>query len=305
MSTDNLVPTQIAQIIQNKRQALMEERNRKAEAEKREREETEAIGRAKHAEYIQAALLKVPEYLHQYLVPSSEEPDYYRLGKDWERPDDWLYFQVPGLAKFLFAPKAKGEARKFQVAEPYKQEHNYDGDVIYVEPSLKFDPHDHYNWTNDVEYALGCAQAQMQKYQEYLGSWEAAQEEIAREAEQHKVMIQDQEVRGAEKAARRAHEEAQEKAEEQTLFDAIKGDAIALNLLKAFVLLRDERSHFESQLEHANDSLYFADERASRQIERLHREAAEAERRAESERSRLQDDLDDAEKKLKKAERGW
>lgn len=283
MSTNNQVPSTIAEIIESKRQTLLEERRQKEEKDRREREEVEAIGRAKYDEYIQASLQKVPEYLRQYVAPTEEVPDFYRIGEGWDKPDDWLYFQVPGLVKILFAPLAKGDAWKWQNARPFDQSYDYDGNPNYKEPSLDFAGHQ-YGWTDDVEYALGCAHAQMQKYQEFLAEWVTKQEEIAREAEQRKVLIQDQEVRGAEKAARREQEQAKEKAEEQALFDAIKDDPVALNMLKTFVLIHEERGSFRDQLENADWALYNMEERHARRAEELRRQADEIERRAEDEK---------------------
>jgi hypothetical protein len=303
MSTNNQTPTDILDIIERKRAALLEERRQKEVAEKRERQEAEDLGRAKYGEYIQAALLQVPEYLRQYVVPGNEEPDFYRIGKSWERPNSWLYFAIPGLAKILFAPNAKESPWKYQTASPYEQRYSYDGDTIHIEPSLSFSD-SQYGWTDDLDYALGCAHAELQKYQKYVEEYAAEREEIAREAEQREADSAEKEARNQEAQALRELEQQQEQAEEQALFEAIKSDPIALNMLKAFVLLRDERSHFESRLESADEAIYSVENRWSRRAEELRRQADEADRRAEDDRRRLQDDLDDAEAKLKKAERG-
>ena len=303
MSTDQ-VPSNIAEIIEKKRQALLAEHQAKEEKEKRERDEAEAIGKAKYDEYFQASLLKVPEYLRQYVMPGNDEPDYYRIGNRWETPNDWFYFEIPGLAKILFAPNAKGEAWKYQTASPYEQRYGYNGETIYVEPSLSFSDRQ-YGWTDDLDYALGCAHAELQEYQKYVEEYAAMQDEIAKLAEERQASVEAKEARDQERQARQELEKQQEQAEEQTLFDAIKNDAVAMNLLKAFVLLRDERSSFEQRLEDADSSLYNMEERHSRRASQLRHQADEAERRAEDERRRLQDDLDDAEAKLKKAERGW
>ena len=76
-------------------------------------------------------------------------------------------------------------------------------------------------------------------------------------------------------------------------------------MLKAFVFLRDERSTFEQRLQDADETMSSIENRWSNRAEELRRQADDADRRAEDERRRLQDDLDDAEAKLKKAERGW
>lgn len=287
MSTENQVPSFIEDIIEQKRQVLLAERQQKAEAEKREREQAEAIGKAKHDEYIQAALLKVPEYLRQYVVFDDDPPDFYRIGKGWDTPNDWLYFEVPGLAKILFAPNAKDDPWKNQIASPYQENFDIDGYPVYTEPTLDFSERSG-GWTDDLAYALGCAHAGLQKYQKYVEEYAAKKE------------LRDQEAQ-----LRRELEQQKEQTEEESLFDVIKNDPIAIHMLKAFVLLRDERSHFEERLYNADEALYSIENRWSRRAEELRRQADEAERRAEDDRRRLQDDLDDAEAKLKKTERGW
>jgi len=304
MSANNQVPSEIAEIIEAKRQLLLEERRQKEEKEQRERQEFEAVGRTRYDEYIQSSMLKVPEYLRQYVVPTEEVPDFYRIGKGWNTPNDWLYFQVPGLAKILFAPNAKDEAWKYQTAHPYEQRYGYDGDVINVEPSLNFSD-GQYDWTDDLDYALGCAHAELQRHQKHLEEYAAKQDEISEETKQRAVLAKAREAKDAFEAAQLEQEQAKEKAEEQALFDVIKDDPVAVHMLKAFVLLRDERSSFREQLENADWAMYNMEERHARRAEELRRQANEIERNAEYERSRLQGDLDDAEAKLKKEKRGW
>lgn len=302
MNTETKVPDDIAQIIEHKRQELLAARQQKEEAEKREREEAEAAGRTKQIEYIKEALDKVPEYLHEYIVPSDEEPDFYRIGKGWEKPSNWLYFKIPGLARILFNPNAKESPWKYQTASPYEERWDYDGDRIHVEPSLSFSDRS-YGWTDDLDYALGCAHAELQKYQKYVEEYAAKQEEIAEATTQRESLAQARQAREAEVATKLEAEQAKEQAEEQALFDAIKDDPIAIHMLKAFVLLRDERSTFEQRLYEADETMYSIENRWSRRAEELRRQADEAQRRAEDERARIQSDLDDAEDKLKKAEK--
>lgn len=106
---------------------------------------------------------------------------------------------------------------------------------------------------------------------------------------------------------RKAEEAAIEKsrlAEETALLNSIKDDPIAIHLLKAFVLLREERGAFERRIEEMDDQMYGMEDRWSRKAADLRRQADDVERRARDEQSRLQNDLDDAEAKLRKAQRG-
>jgi hypothetical protein len=94
-------------------------------------------------------------------------------------------------------------------------------------------------------------------------------------------------------------------AEETALFNAIKDDPIAIHMLKAFVLLCDERNAFEQRINEMDEFMFGIEERWSRRAADLRRQAEDIERRAQDEQYRLQSDLDDAESKLKKAQRGW
>ena len=114
--------------------------------------------------------------------------------------------------------------------------------------------------------------------------------------------------REEEADARRAAEREQEKSEERELFNLFKDDAVAINLMKAFMMINQERSMFEAQINDANETMYSIEERWTRRAEDLRRQANDAQRRADEERDRvssLQSDLDDAENKLKKTQRGW
>jgi hypothetical protein len=146
------------------------------------------------------------------------------------------------------------------------------------------------------------AHREMQNYQSDMERHAARKEELAKLREQHQ---QDDEAYGERVAEQFEAERQRQKSEEQALFDAIKSDAIAVNLLKAFVLLRDERSHFETRLQEADETMYSIEDRWTRKATELRRQADEFQRRAEDERHRLESDLDDAEAKLKKVERGW
>jgi hypothetical protein len=298
------VPAEIATIIESKRQALLKERQEKAESEKREREEAEAVGKVKYDEYIQAALTKVPEFLHQYLSGTDDQPDYYRIGKGWETPRDWLHFEIPGLAQIMFAPNAKQSPWKYQTASPYDSHYSYDGETTYSEPSLSFSD-SQYGWMDDLDYALAGAEAELKKYQKYLEEWTVKQAEIAKASDLRRHEAELRERRDAEAAAQREVETAREKMEEQALFDVIKNDPVVMHLVKAFILVMDERRDFNAQLEGANESAYFMEERYSNRLAELRQQNEAAERNAQYEKDRLQSDLDDAESKLKKAERGW
>jgi hypothetical protein len=157
----------------------------------------------------------------------------------------------------------------------------------------------------DLDYVLYEAQAQMEQYRQYLDEYARQHEEIVRRWEKAQ---QDQAERDAQDnvaAIRDELKHQEEQREEQVLLDILQHDPVAMAMLKAFVLIHQERSSLTAQIDDANNSLYSMEEHWSRKAVELRRQAEEAQRHAEEERWRLQSDLDDAESKLKKAQRGW
>lgn len=295
MNDKSVVPEFIASLIDQKRQALEEERRQKEEAEQREQEQQEAQGKAKYQEFLEESLLKVPEWIRTYVALS--DVNYVRIGKGWDRVENLdLFFSIPGLAAIAFDPqKANWRAMRANWSPSWDEE-----------PRLEFTNNSY--WRSDLEYTLIEAHQAQEEYNQYLHQYAEQREERARRAEKYLQEEAQQAAREGEAQIQKELEQAQEKAEEQALFDAIKHDDIAIHLLKAFVLLRDERSGFEQRIYEMDETMYSIENRWSRRAEELHRQADEAQRRAEDERSRLQSDLEDAEAELKKAQRsqrGW
>jgi hypothetical protein len=306
MST-NQVPSNIAEIIEQKRAAVKEAQRHKEEAERLEAEALTAKGKAIYEEFIQQALSEVPDFMRPYYVTPSpaDEPDYGRLANGW---DDLRYtqllFSVPGLSKIKLSSRDK----TWKCEYAYESKQYWDGEEhIWTEPAINF-PRDH-GWDKDLEYTLALAHKQMVEYQRFVEEYEAGEKERAEQWKKEQEKRQEEKARmEANFAAGQREKQAAEQAERDeanALFDAIKDDPIAVHMLKAFVFLRDERSTFEQRLEQADEAIYSIENRWSNRAAELRRQADEADRRAEDERRRLQDDLDDAEKKLKKAERGW
>ena len=295
---NNQIPPIIADIIENKRQMLEEEQYQKQQEEQHKIEQWQIDGKNKFDEFIAEALLLVPEWLRPYV--NVDDVDYERIGKGWQSVKSIdLYFSVPGLAMIVFDP----EKKLFRVPHAHWHE-EWDGSV--EKPTWNFNGS--YNMSDPGE-VLVEAQTQMQIYQDFLEKHQVSLKEQIQKREKYEQEEVERELRSVEAGHQRQLKEIAQKSEEQALFDAIKNDPIAIHLLKAFVLLRDERSHFEQRLEEANDSLYSMEDRWSRRAEELRRQADDAQRRADDEKYRLQSDLDEAEAKLKKskqqAERGW
>lgn len=132
-----------------------------------------------------------------------------------------------------------------------------------------------------------------------------AAKDCAREKEERQIQLDKDTIRYLKKQERQQQEKSLQVAEEEALFNALIKDPVAIHMLKAFVLLRDERSMFEQRIEEMDGEMMSMEDRWSRKASDLRRQADEAERRARDEQSRLQNDLDDAESKLKKVQRGY
>jgi hypothetical protein len=296
MTTNTSIPADVLQMIESKKEQLRAEQAAKAEAAKREQDELLAKGSDLYFEYRAQAIEKLPEGIRFYVRPARLSIDnYVRMGKGWDQLNKYRFtIDIPGLATIEY--DANDMTYRTAIAEW--------NDSADDEPWFS----DNGSWKKELDYVLCQAERQMLEHRENLVKWEAAKEEALHRYNQQEASDQETEARRAEMILARDARDAQEKAEELALFDAIKEDAVALNMLKAFVLLRDERSHFEQRLSDADETMYSMENRWSRRAAELRNQAEDAERRAQDEKSRLQSDLDDAEDKLKKAERaarGW
>jgi hypothetical protein len=287
------VPFNVSEIIAHKRQAMLEEQMQKEEAEKRERKDFEMQGQIKFNEYLKASLLNTPEWIHTYIDPTFSDLDFERIGRGYEHAERALFFSIPGLAEIAFNPKTnQWRAQDANWASSWDEK-----------PQLQFTNASY--WRSDIELVLTEAQTAQKEYDAYLLQYAERQEERARQAEKDLQDRAEQEARDQVTAIRYELKHQEELREEQVLLDTLQHDPVAMAMLKAFVLIYQERSSFTSQIEDANNSLYSMEECWSRKAADLRRQADDADRKAEDERSRLQGDLDDAEARLKKATRGW
>lgn len=293
MNTTISIPADVLKLIEGKKQQLRAEQAAKEEAAKREQDELFAKGSQIYMEHRAQAIEKLPEWVREYVRPALLSIDnYVRIGQGWDQLKKYyLTIDIPGLATIdhdtsdMTYRTGTAEWNGTAEDEPWFSESG--------------------GWKKDLDYVLCMAEKQMQKHQENLVKWEAAKEEASRRYNEQEAFEQGADERRQELEKERELKAAREQREELYTFDVLKNDAVALHLVKAFLLIQNERSHFEQRLQDADETLYSIETRWSRRAEELRRQADEAERRAADERSRLQDDLDDAEAKLKKAQRGW
>lgn len=289
----NQIPEEVITLIGAYEEAQRIEKENQEREQLRKTEEINVKGKAIADQWIDAAFQRIPEWLHQYYASEANALDYHRIvdGRESEK-DLCLTFKVPGLAQIQFKgdqwrSEFCGWNRGYEDSEPY---------IHFGRDSY---------WRSSFEATLVVAKRVMEEHQNNLTQYEAEQARYFKRASE--------EAQLEEKIEKKIQEEkeqkrAAEQAEEDALLQVLKNDPVAIHMLKAFVLLRDERSTFEQRLDEMGEEMYSIENHYSRKAADLRRQADEAERRAREEESRLrsvQNDLDDAEEKLKKAQRGW
>ena len=251
-----------------------------------------AIGKEKFAEWLPTILTRFPAWLLDYRTETADMDDvYYRMGqKGW----GWSYpfvFDIPGLARISY--DLDREYWVSVVAWQYDTE-----EPTFISASGA-------RTSKDLDAILLEARHQFIKYDKLMEDWNASIEQ--RKADQAERERQEQEAqeREALRTQVRQEREGKQRAEEAVLLDAIQNDPIMLVFLKAMVMIRDEKREFVDQLNDAYEAANFREERYQERLIQYRDRADEAERQAADERRRLEGERDEAEKKLKKAERGW
>lgn len=293
MNEELKVPTEIAAIIEQKRQAMQAKQEEEERIALEKRNALITVGRTQLRLIIAERLKLVPEWLQKYDATEStfDDDNLVKIGEGYKKFDVlWMQFHIPGLAPIQF-----NGIDNWRSAEAYMKRREYGPNV----PGLEFTNGCY--WRSDLEFTLSEAQDKLKRFAEMQNEYQEKNASELGYAEQSAR-------REEEVAARRAAEQVVKETEERELFNVFKDDPVAINLMKAFLMINQERSTFNARIEDANETMYSMEERWSRRAEELRRQADEAQRRADEERDRassLQYDLDDAESKLKKSQRGW
>jgi hypothetical protein len=283
-------PQEIIALIQ-----CAEEEEEKQQAEAEALETTKAVEVRKEREAETTLLLDkvkhlIPDVLFPYLVFGERTG-----GRNEAWYEKTLEFQVPGLAPiamvFTGVIRDDEEPKLAHWIVAGVSESDWDEDADLCKKAV---------FSLDNNHADG-APAKETNIRKVL--WVAKKSFEDKESRQ--IELDQAIVRKHKRNEMRAQKEAKKISEEQALFDAIKNDPVAVHMLKAFILLRDERSAFEQRLEEMGDEMYGMENRWSYKAAELRRQADDAQRRANDELRRLENDLDDAESKLKKVQRGW
>jgi hypothetical protein len=287
---NNQIPEDVVTLINAYEEAQRIERETKECEQQRLTEEVNAKGKAIVDEWIEKAFQNIPAWLRQYFISEATNLDYARVVNGWDHEKELtLTFKIPGLAQIQFRDnqwqsETNGWNRGYEDAEPY---------IHFGRDSY---------WRSSLDATLVAAKRVMEDHQSNLVQYEAEQARFFKRANEQAQMEERVEQRIREE---KEIKQAAEQAEEQALFEALKNDPVAIHMLKAYVLLRDERSTFEQRLDEMGEEMYSIENHYSRKAADLRRQAEDLERKARDEQSRLQSDLDDAEAELKKMKRGW
>jgi len=282
------IPTNVADLIVCKNRDMQNERLAKEQQAREEKKVYIDTGRRILREKIAKTLLSAPEWIREYDRTEIEFDDDYleRIGRGWDNLSDLLLrFSIPGLSLIL---------------------HNIDGfwKCASVRGDEEVDPYLDFGntvWHRDLEEVLVYAKSEMILFEQKLIQHNKFMQTLQAAEENYE---QDEQ----EAALRNQQSMQQERAETELLFAELKNDPVAILLMKAFLQIRQERSMFEKLLDDADEILISREERSSRKAEELRRQAVNAERKAEEERSRvtdLEDDLSSIKKKLDRVERGF
>lgn len=295
--TNEVIPFEVLAIIaaEEKRRA-----DEKAEQELQveiKRQEYIERGRALFDEWTIKRKEYLPPWALEYVSVSCDEEALEHAGK-YDRRDDGIeaYFGllIPGLApiKMVLTNSSGQKIAEFIVPSQRRDEFN-DEKPRYFWGG---------NWSTEtlsLNYALLVAKQEAEKLEAAVANYDNFQkEQEARNAERS----QREEERNKQLAEQKSQTAQAEKDEVEKLLTVLHSDPVAMNLIKAFIAIRQERSIYEEQISQTNDALYSMEERWSRRTSELRRQAEDADRRAAEEHSRaddLQDDLARVKKKNK------
>lgn len=285
-------PKNILDLIEQAREEMKQEADAKVMKERDVELQRQKEWYDKAHDLYSNALPLIPEALRPFIqLHGIDVDDYESYGGTWN--ERVLEFRVPGLAPIamLFVFDRHTEQPKLEEwVVAGVGESNYDDDLALCRDAV-FSYSSRYRNKTDaktpfwrvLQVAFDVAGSLKERQFQLDTNWNFA---LIR-AEERKVKDQ------------------KERDEEQALFDAIKSDPVAINMLKAFVQIHEERSGFTQRIQEADEAAFWADEHSARIRSQLESQMERAQRQAEEEKSRLQNDLEDAEVKLKKAQRGW
>lgn len=286
------IPGAVLEVIEQEQARLDAEAKEKDDKEKAERLSAIAKGRELFEASMAELLPKIWPPLVPFLLVQPNENAFMHAGRRGELEVDVIRFNVPGLAPLFL----RVEQGTWQCASPgLKIEDSFDPEIEWR------DWHNALTKPALLEATLVRARSNYLQYEQMTIERENRLIEKALQAadrEQRKLVGEEKE----------SVEQENVTAVDEALWDAIKNDPVAVLLIKAFLVVKITRDSFEERIVNADEQLYTMEEHWSRRAASLRKDAEDADRRAEDERNRisgLEAELDDAERELKKAKRGW
>jgi hypothetical protein len=278
------VPDELEVIIseENIRQAL-KKNIEEIESQVREKERLNVI-KKEWRMFLAEAKPLFPKMLHRYIAKARTE-------EQWRLRN--ILFHVPGLSPF-WAEYQWNREQEHYIFQRILVTGIFDGDPQESPRYLS-------NWGQKFDIA-GLPKALAYARNEYL-KYESISQKRAERLLENRRSERDSARRNRENENKAIKAEEQRRSEEQVLFDSVKSDPVAIQLLKAILLIREERITFTEQLENAESWAETSERRmaeklrlAKEDVDRAHRDADDERRRKED----LQDELDKAEKKAKR-----
>lgn len=284
------VPENVAEIIERKADELEDARQKKEQEEANQQVMNISKGRELLRARIAEILEEVPEWIRGYDITERllVDQELEGIGQGVGLNNLFLIFEIPGLAHISFV-----NGRRL-----WRYASSAWGEWDDNPPECDFRAN---SWSSDLELVL-------------LGARESALDFENKKAiytgriAQRQAQAAAYERRDQEREEKAWISSEEKRSEETQLVEALKSDPVAILLVKALLMVHEERSSFEERINEADATLYSVEDRWSRKASDLRSQAAEADRRAEDERRKardLEDDLSNANKKLDKVKRGW
>jgi len=302
--TTSTIPETIAVRIER----VSEEQRQKAEQEERQHAEEQTQEQRLNDEAWAAFAANAAAQIDPDVAP------YLAVTKRDQRPrgNEYVNAYVPGLAPIHVV-----------FAEQYNKQagHSVFALTRYIVPGIevKIDYDDGqacevvWNFRGGLECAsldeaLVSAKLKGLEYDERMAELELVNQARAVRAQERERKQAEREQRQTEAEARdeqeRETEAVRQLREEQLLLDTLKGDPVAVALLKLFVDMRAERQHWLARIDEMEQAAARTEERHSEHLARVREEARTNERlaREADERARdLDSELDETKRKARKA----
>ena len=298
--TTNTIPETIAARIER----ASEEQRVKAEQEERQRAEEQAQKQRLNDEAWAAFEANAAAQIDPDVAP------YLAVTKRDNRPhgNEYVNAYVPGLApiQVVFAEQYNKQAghsvfaltRYIVPGVDVKTDHD-DGQACEVVWNFR-NGHE----CDSLDEALVSAKLRQAEYDERTSELERVNQARAERALRQAEREQRQDESEARAEQERETEAVRQLREEQLLLDMLKGDPVAVALLKLFAAVQAERERWKARIDGMEQAAAWSDERHGEHLARLSEEAKSYERQANEadERARdLDSELDETKRKAKKA----